>query len=73
MALESKHIALLRSCSRWLKTRSSSPYFERVGLCTMMAVYAKDLDEIADELEKLNLPKTVVTLDDIFGKSNNDT
>lgn len=70
MALESKHVTLLRSCARFLETRSKSPYFERVHLCALMADYAKDLSKIADELEKLNLPQTVITLDQLFGNGN---
>ena len=71
MPLETKHINLLRSCSMYLKTRGNTHHAKVVHWDHMMQEYSKDLEEIAQELEKLNLPETVVNLADLF-KGEND-
>lgn len=66
MALESKHINGLRSASRWLRSRSKTYKAVELGWGPMMDNYADSFDELIVELESLNLPKTVVNLDDLF-------
>jgi hypothetical protein len=68
MSLESKHINLLRGCAGWLRGKSNTVVAKQCNWVHMLVGYAKDLEEIADELEKLNLPKTVVKLEDLFGE-----
>lgn len=68
MNLESKHIIGLRSMARWLRTRGDTFMAKKLGWDHMMRDYAKDCEDIANELEKLNLPKTTITLDQLFGK-----
>ena len=70
MALESKHINLLRSCANWLRTRGQTWYARKVSWDSMMLEYARDLDEIANELTLLNPPKTVIKLEDLFGEKD---
>lgn len=68
MALETKHINLLRSCANFLRSRANTSLAKSVGWTSMMITYAIDLEKIAEELEKLNLPKTVIKLEDLFGE-----
>ena len=68
MSLESKHINLLRSCAGYLRGRSGTVIVKQMRWSDMFKAYAADLEEIADELSKLNLPKTVVKLEDLFNK-----
>lgn len=67
MGLGTKHINLLKSCSRFLKGKAGTFVAKQYGWDNMLNVYAKELDEIAAELEKLGLPETKVSLSDIFG------
>ena len=69
MTLESKHINLLNSAAQWLEIKGSCYMGVKLGWTDMMLMYAKELRLIAQELEKLNLPKTVVRLEDLFGNT----
>lgn len=68
MSLESKHINLLRSCAGFLRGRSNTVVARQMRWDHMFKSYAADLEEIADELAKMNLPKTVIKLEDLFPK-----
>lgn len=70
MALESKHINGLRSASRWLRARSKTYKATELGWGPMMDSYADSFDELIVELEAIDLPETVVNLDDLFGGNN---
>lgn len=66
MALETKHINLLRSCSRWLRVRASSIAFAKLHCSSLMNDYATDLSALADILQSMEPRETKISLDQLF-------
>jgi len=64
--LESKHVNALRGAEMWLRTRAKTYPAKNFNWSHIMESYADSLGEIAAELEKMNLPETVVNLEDLF-------